>query len=68
MEDSVLVVKYEGKIYSINSKCSHFGLPLAFGSMIGEKLLCPFHNAGFSVKTGEADQGPVFEGLKTFPV
>lgn len=36
--------------------------------MIGDKLLCPLHNAGFSVITGEAEQGPVFGGLKTFPV
>eukprot|EP00178_Gracilaria_changii_P006133 TRINITY_DN20498_c0_g1_i1.p1 TRINITY_DN20498_c0_g1~~TRINITY_DN20498_c0_g1_i1.p1 ORF type:complete len:145 (-),score=0.39 TRINITY_DN20498_c0_g1_i1:585-1019(-) len=68
LEDTILVVKYEGQIYSVQSKCSHFGFSLAKGIMIGDKLLCPLHNAGFSVKTGEAEQGPVFGGLKTFPV
>jgi hypothetical protein len=28
--------------------------------------MCPLHNAGFSIKTGKPDQGPVFNGLKTF--
>jgi nitrite reductase/ring-hydroxylating ferredoxin subunit len=26
------------------------------------------HNAGFSIETGEPNQGPSFNGLKTFPV
>ena len=52
----------------MQSKCAHFGFPLAKGVLIGDKILCPLHNAGFSIKTGEAEQGPVFGGLKTFPV
>ena len=36
--------------------------------MFGDKIICPLHNAGYSIKTGQADQGPVFNGLKTFPV
>lgn len=52
LEDTILVVKYEGNIYSLQSKCAHFGFSLAKGMMIGDKLLCPLHNAGFSVKTG----------------
>lgn len=38
------------------------------GSLFGDKVICPLHNAGFSIKTGQPDQGPVFGGLKTFPV
>lgn len=68
VEDTILVIKYEGQIYSVQSKCAHFGFPLAKGMMIGDKLLCPLHNAGFSIKTGQPEQGPVYGGLKTFPV
>ncbi len=30
--------------------------------------MCPLHNAGFSIKTGQPNQGPIFNGLQTFPV
>lgn len=65
-EDTVLVYKHQGKIYCTQSKCSHFGFSLAKGFLSGDKIICPLHNAGFSIKTGKADQGPVFNGLKTF--
>lgn len=67
-EDTVLVINYQGTIYSTQSKCSHFGFSLAKGLLVGDQLLCPLHNAGFSIQTGESNQGPVFNGLKTFAV
>lgn len=36
--------------------------------MIGDKIICPLHNAGFKITTGHEEQGPVFGGLKTFKV
>jgi nitrite reductase/ring-hydroxylating ferredoxin subunit len=36
--------------------------------LIGDKIICPLHNAGFKITTGHEEQGPVFGGLKTFPV
>lgn len=68
VEDTVLVIRYEGKLYCIQSKCSHFGFSLAKGLLLGDKIICPLHNAGFDIKTGQQEQGPVFDGLKTFPV
>jgi len=38
------------------------------GLLIGNELICPLHNAGFSIETGESNQGPVFDGLRTFAV
>ena len=68
LEDTVLLIKYHGKVYCTQSKCAHFGFSLAKGFLSGDKVICPLHNAGFSIKTGKPDQGPVFNGLKTFPV
>jgi hypothetical protein len=31
-------------------------------------VLCPWHNAAFSVKTGYPEQGPVLNGISTFEV
>lgn len=67
-EDTILVINYQGKIYSIQSKCSHFGFSLAKGLLVGDEILCPLHNAGFSIETGEPNQGPSFNGLRTFQV
>ena len=68
IEDTVLVMRYQGKLYCTQSKCAHFGFALSKGLLVGDKLICPLHNAGFDIKTGKQDQGPVFDGLKTFPV
>lgn len=67
-EDTILVINYQGEIFSIQSKCSHFGFNLAKGLLVGDKIICPLHNAAFSIKTGGEDQGPVYNGLKTFQV
>lgn len=68
VEDTVLVMKYQGEYYCTQSKCSHFGFSLAKGTLVGDKIMCPLHNAGFDVKTGQPEQGPVMDGLKTFSV
>lgn len=67
-EDTVLLVKYNGEYYCVQSKCAHFGFPLAKGLLVGDKVICPLHNAGFDVRTGQPEQGPILDGLKTFPV
>jgi nitrite reductase/ring-hydroxylating ferredoxin subunit len=60
--------KVDGKYYATSFKCSHFGLDLSYGVLFEDRVVCPFHLASFSVKTGEHEHGPVFKGLQTFPV
>lgn len=36
--------------------------------LFDDRVVCPFHLASFSVKTGMHEHGPVFKGLHTFPV
>jgi len=67
-EDTILVINYQGEIYATQSKCAHFGFDLKKGLLVGDKLICPLHNAAFSIKTGGEEQGPVFNGLRTFKV
>ncbi len=38
------------------------------GLLFDDRVVCPFHLASFSVKTGEHEHGPGFKGLHTFPV
>jgi nitrite reductase/ring-hydroxylating ferredoxin subunit len=54
--DKVLISKYKGNIYAIGAFCSHFGAPLVNGVMFDDKVLCPWHAAGFSVVSGAIER------------
>ena len=64
---SILIVKYKGKLYAVGAYCTHFGVPMNFGVVIEDKLLCPAHGAAFSV-TGEQEVGPAYDNLPKFEV
>ena len=67
-DDLILLVKEGGEYYCLQNKCSHFGFALNKGLLVGDKLICPLHNATFDIKTGRAETGPVFDGLETYKV
>ena len=47
------MAKIDGKFYASGNYCTHFGAPLAKSLLVDEMVICPWHNAGFNVKTGE---------------
>jgi len=51
-QDKVLVSRVKGKIHACGAVCSHFGLPLSWGALFDDKVMCPAHAAGFSVVSG----------------
>ena len=51
-QDKVLVTRYEGKLHAVGAFCTHFGAPLVNGVLFDDKVLCPWHAAGFSVTSG----------------
>lgn len=74
-EDAVLIIKQsnkshkaDGEYYCIQDKCSHFGFSLSKGLLMGEKIVCPLHNAVFSIAYGRAENGPVFDGIRTYKI
>lgn len=36
--------------------------------LFGEKIVCPLHNATFSIKSGLPETGPVFDGVQTYKI
>jgi len=65
-DHEILVVNIEGKFFAFENRCPHMGLPLYFGSLEGNVLICGFHYAKFDVTTGKS-LGPVTDKpLKTF--
>ena len=65
---SVTLFNVAGNFHAIDNTCSHEGGPLVEGELCGEVITCPWHNAQFNVKTGEAIGPPAYEGVQCFPV
>jgi nitrite reductase/ring-hydroxylating ferredoxin subunit len=67
-EDKVLIAKYKGKLYSVGNFCTHFGAPLSTGVLFEDKVVCPWHGAGFNITTGAHNSAPAVDGLPTFEI
>jgi len=65
-EYKVLLTNVEGTVYAVESKCSHFGLPLENAALHGHSLRCPFHHACFDVRNGKQLEAPGMDGIATF--
>lgn len=63
-----MIAKYKGKLYATGNFCSHFGVPLSYGVLFDDKVMCPAHSAAFSIITGEAERAPGLDGIPTFKV
>lgn len=58
---NVMVVKLDGELVAMTSKCTHAGGPLHEGKFVGgdrRNVECPWHFSVFSVATGRVLQGP----------
>jgi nitrite reductase (NADH) small subunit len=65
---SIALFNVAGIFHAIDNTCSHEGGPLGEGEISGDVVTCPWHNAEFNVKTGEALGPPAYEGVQRFPV
>lgn len=63
------IANCEGTIYALENSCSHSGGPLGDNRLQhGCMLECPWHDAMFDVRTGEALRGPARKPQRTYPV
>ena len=58
----------DGKIYAMDSECTHAGGPLCEGEITGTTVTCPWHGASFNLTNGEALSAPAFEALNCYKV
>lgn len=66
--EQVGVFNVDGRFYAINNVCTHEEGPLHEGEVADGRVICPWHQAEFNLKTGEAECPPAVEGVKTYPV
>ena len=53
---SMALVLHGGKVYAINSVCTHEGGPLDEGSVDGDEIVCPWHAGAYNIMTGKANE------------
>lgn len=67
-EEQVLLLRNGAEIFAIGATCSHYSGPLAEGLLVGEMIRCPWHHAGFDIRTGEAVRAPALSPLACWSV
>ena len=67
-ETEVLLTRLEGKFYAVGAHCTHYQAPLAEGVLSENHVICPWHNACFSVVTGDQKEPPGLDSLPRYPV
>ncbi|KAF0302972.1 Apoptosis-inducing factor 3 [Amphibalanus amphitrite] len=65
-EGKVLVVKHDGKVSALGTKCSHYGAPLEKGVVANGRVRCPWHGACFSLATGDIEDFPGLDGVPCY--
>ena len=60
------MVKHEGKISALGTKCSHYGAPLEKGVVANGRVRCPWHGACFNVGTGDIEDFPGLDGVPCY--
>lgn len=67
-DSKVLLVKQNGKISALGTKCTHYGAPLVTG-VVGEgRIRCPWHGACFNIETGDIEDFPGLDSIPCYQV
>lgn len=67
-DTDILLARADGQFYALYPKCTHYQAPLVKGLLHGDRLICPWHNACFDIKTGHRLEAPALNGLPTHEV
>lgn len=67
-EEGVLLARRGDALFAVGAACTHYGVPLAKGLMVGDTVRCPAHHACFSLRTGEALRPPALSPVACWVV
>jgi nitrite reductase/ring-hydroxylating ferredoxin subunit/uncharacterized membrane protein len=55
---AILLVRRGKRVFALAETCSHFSGPLAEGKLVGNSIVCPYHNSQFAMEDGRVLNGP----------
>jgi 3-phenylpropionate/trans-cinnamate dioxygenase ferredoxin subunit len=64
----VTVARVSGLLYAFDDLCTHDNLPLSFGLLTGQTIMCQGDGSEFSIASGEVQKGPAFAPQRMYPV
>ena len=67
-KEILLACVSEGRFVATAAKCSHYGAPLEKGVLCGSRVVCPWHNACFSLEDGSQLEPPGRDNLASYTV
>lgn len=65
---NILLARRGDRFWAIAAHCSHYGAPLEKGVLSEGRVVCPWHNACFSLESGELLEPPGRNNLKAYTV
>lgn len=68
VEERALLIRQEGKLHAVSSKCTHYGAPLVKGCLGNGRVRCPWHGACFNINSGDIEEFPGLDSLQKFEV
>ena len=66
--EPIALYKVEGQFYATEDTCSHGAASLSEGDIEDFDVICPFHDGGFDVRTGEVTIPPCVTPIASYPV
>ncbi|MEO6829987.1 MAG: DUF2231 domain-containing protein [Acidobacteriaceae bacterium] len=54
----ILLVRRGARVFALAETCSHFGAPLSEGKLVGDSIVCPWHQSRFALADGRVINGP----------
>jgi NADPH-dependent 2,4-dienoyl-CoA reductase/sulfur reductase-like enzyme/nitrite reductase/ring-hydroxylating ferredoxin subunit len=67
-QTDVLLVRVDEAFFAIGANCPHYGAPLEEGIVSDGRVICPWHQSHFCLRTGRMLEPPALDGLPSYPV
>jgi apoptosis-inducing factor 3 len=67
-ETRILLARVDGRFHAVSATCTHYGGPLAEGTLCGTRVMCPWHHAVFNVVSGDLEEPPALDALTCYNV
>lgn len=65
--ESIVLIKHEGKVFAYENRCPHENGPVGEGEVENGCIICPWHGWSFNLKSGQCENVPG-EEIKKIPI